>query len=185
MSSKVKRNVRLAICGIICMMFVAISFSIAMGRSNSTQDLIPSTTVILGKWSQDHTRIGWGNYAWDVQLINTGPSCLKWTAGGEQIIIMKSGYYQININVCQYFPYQVFSHPNAGVVYLKRNNVVLSTSQCDGVFNDTIFNHHFSDIGYFNAYDVVSVYSQSSNEPYANRFGGDVCSSTMNIVRLN
>lgn len=140
---------------------------------------------VVGKWAQNHTRAGWGNFIWDVQILNTDPSCLNWIVGGEYIIVLESGYYQININVCQYFPYQSFSHQNAGVVYLKRNNIVLSISQCDGYFNDTMFNHHFTDVGYFDANDSISVYSQSSNEPYANRFGEDIYCSTINIVRLN
>lgn len=139
-----------------------------------------NATPIIGKWEQNQSRLDWGNYTWDVQLLNTDPACLNWTVGQDHIIILKNGYYQINVNVCQYIAVQFAS----GFIELKRNTEIISRSKAINVCAGELMNHHFSDVGYFNAYDAVFVYSYNPGTTQVNRYGGDLW-STMSIIRLN
>jgi len=160
--------------------------NVGIGTTNPSMKLDVSgsinATPILGKWEQNQSRGGPGNYTWDVQLLNTDPTCLNWTTGQDHIIILKSGYYQLNVNV-----YQCIMYNGTGFIELKRNADVVSRSRINDIntyLSGGLLNHHFSDVGYFDANDKVFVYSFCTSGQYTWRIGGYYL-STMSIIRLN
>jgi len=178
MPKKINTKLRLVFCGVVCTIFIAVFFSSVLGKQNNTPIWV-NATPITGKWEQNQSRAGWGNFTWDVQLLNTNPTYFNWTIGQDHITFLKAGYYQINVNVALYIVQET-----TGFIELKRNNEILSRAQQHGTAGELI-DYHFSDAEYFKTNDSIFIYCHTNDYPLViTRYGADMW-STMSIVRLN
>ncbi|MFC2047791.1 hypothetical protein ACFLTK_05945 [Chloroflexota bacterium] len=133
-------------------------------------------TPIVGKWRCSSSDWGVGDWQWDHQLINTGPSIFEWSAGAFEIAIAKAGYYLVCVNV----RLERVNRESYIVGVFKSESPI---GHAAGYFGgSTMFYYNTSIIDFFDAGDTVSVHNFTTE---CNRMGDSATYSVLSIYRLN